>query len=39
MSFHELIARYRRWKSIHETIAALECLPTGEMGPYQRDLV
>ena len=31
MSFHDLIARYRRWKSIHETIAALECLPTGEL--------
>ena len=31
MPFHELIARYRRWKSIHETIAALERLPTGEL--------
>jgi uncharacterized protein YjiS (DUF1127 family) len=31
MSFHDLIARYRRWKSIHETIAALECLTTGEL--------
>ena len=31
MSFHDLIARYRRWKSIHETIAALERLPTGEL--------
>ncbi len=31
MLFHELIARYRRWRSIHETIAALECLPTAEL--------
>ncbi len=38
MLFHELIARYRelidryrRWKSIRETIAALECLPTSEL--------
>ena len=31
MSFHELIARYRRWKSIHETIAALKRLPTDEL--------
>ncbi len=31
MSFHQLIARYRRWKSIRETITALECLPTGEL--------
>jgi uncharacterized protein YjiS (DUF1127 family) len=31
MSFHGIIAKYRRWKSIHETIAALESLPTGEL--------
>ncbi len=31
MLFHELIARYHRWRSIHETIAALECLPTAEL--------
>ena len=31
MWFHELIARYRRWQSIRETIAALECLPTTEL--------
>ncbi len=31
MSFHELAARYRRWQSIRETIAALECLPTSEL--------
>ncbi len=31
MKFHELISRYRRWKSIRETIAALERLPTGEL--------
>ncbi len=31
MLFQELIARYRRWKSIRETIAVLECLPTDEL--------
>ena len=31
MSFHRFIARYHRWKSIHETIAALERLPTYEL--------
>ncbi len=31
MLLHELIARYRRWKSIHATIAALEGLPTQEL--------
>jgi uncharacterized protein YjiS (DUF1127 family) len=31
MWFQELITRYRRWKSIHETIAALERLPTEEL--------
>ena len=31
MLFQELIARYHRWKSIRETIAALECLPTDEL--------
>ncbi len=31
MLFHKFIARYRRWKSIQETIAAPECLPTGEL--------
>ncbi len=31
MLFHELIVRYRRWKSIRETIAALDGLPTAEL--------
>ncbi len=31
MLFRDLIVRYRRWKSIHQTIAALECLPTQEL--------
>ena len=31
MSFHELAARYCRWQSIRETIAALEDLPTTEL--------
>ncbi len=31
MLFHELIATYRRWKSIHGTIAALQGLPTREL--------
>ncbi len=31
MLFNELIARYRRWKSVHETIVALEGLSTREL--------
>jgi len=31
MSFHKLIAKYRRWKSIHETVKALERLSTDEL--------
>ncbi len=31
MSRHQLIARYRRWKSIRETIAALQALPSSEL--------
>ncbi|MCH7486322.1 MAG: DUF1127 domain-containing protein [Proteobacteria bacterium] len=31
MLFRELFARYRRWKSIHATIAALEGLSTREL--------
>ena len=31
MLFNELIARYRRWKSVYETIVALEGLPTAEL--------
>jgi uncharacterized protein YjiS (DUF1127 family) len=31
MLFNELIAKYRRWKSIHKTVAALEGLSTHEL--------
>ena len=31
MMFHEITAGYRRWKSIRETVAALESLPTAEL--------
>jgi uncharacterized protein YjiS (DUF1127 family) len=31
MWFHKLTATVRRWKSIHETIVALEALPTREL--------
>jgi len=31
MSFHELIARYRRWKSLHETIRELTQLDDHEL--------
>ena len=31
MKFPELTAGYRRWKSIRETITALEGLPTTEL--------
>ncbi len=31
MLFNELIARYRRWKSVHETIVALDGLSTREL--------
>ena len=31
MLFHEITTEYRRWKSIRETIAALEGLPTAEL--------
>ena len=31
MSFHELIARYRRWKSLHETIRELTQLDDREL--------
>ena len=31
MLFNELIAKYRRWKSIHKTVAALEGPSTHEL--------
>ncbi len=31
MRLHGLIAKYRRWKSIHDTIVALEGLSTHEL--------
>ena len=31
MKFREFATKYRRWKSIRETVAALEALPTREL--------